>query len=1165
MSGIDLILGLTALLATASAVFVIGWFAMAGWLGRMERRLAARKGLYRDFVAGLALRDHDRFEPVLRTPGTLHDFEALEAVLEEQARGTEARPPWLLDAYDRLGLVDKYVDRLRAGRRWRDRAFAAELLGRVGNARAVLPLLETIQATNTEDGDVREIALRALARIGDPGAVAPLIEALKKAEGWLAPRIADILGRHGDLVIDPMIAFLDDETRHPARAWAAAVLGEVKAPRAYPVLLKSLNDLDDEVRAKSAGALGRLGDIRAVPYLLDRLLTDPVPFVRARIAGALGQFSGDEVVERLVRALGDPAWWVRMRSVEALEQIGRRAERPLLVALDDVDPEIRIRAAVSLERLGVPARLIAQIAAGTAPADAEENLVRFGIAGAKEMLAEQLSHPSPAVRLAVVRAARRAGRRELEPDLAAAARRDVDGTVRAAALEALRSLSARSALPAAVAALGDPDDAVRAEALSFIGELGSADLAEALLQRMDDPTAKVRAGVAKALGMVRATGVEAAFERLAGDPVTEVRAAAVTAAADGEWTTVVPTLVRALGDSEPSVRLAAARALGRVGDPSAVAPLIRLAMAPELEIRFAATEAVARLDPDQIPELLDRVLETNESERKLTVIRALLAARVRNTDRFLALMWRDPDPAVRAAVAEALPRLSGTHVEALLTQGLVDPDPAVRRAVVEGLTQIKSVEFAPELVRLLDTDPDPEVRERAALGVGLLGAPGGETVLLAACGADQPMEVRAAAALALGLYDDESIVARVVGMRDEQQVRAHLRDRLPTDPLYRAVSSKLRDSRQAELQALAAESLTGMEAALADGVRAVLDAEGRRRLVAGLRAFRGEKSRSALLQIVRGDPSPEVRAAALAAVAELLDPEELLDVGKRALADPHPAVRRTAVQLFHQLPASVALPNLIRLLRADDDPTVLQGVAAQAEASFDAFVDLTLGLALDGAEGVMVVKVARYIHHAKMARVLLPIAASPTPEVREEVANLWALRPDLADLSMLDRMSLDPVVAVRRAAGRAWAASRTGDGLTRLASDPDPEVRVIVARALAATTDPAPALAVLVGDPDEAVRATAAVALLLRGGAERLPAGLSRATAASAARELVQIETLRLGTQTEPDPARRRAMALVLALLDPEAGRRVAERDPAPDVRRSVARFLDPGTIEELP
>ena len=154
------------------------------------------------------------------------------------------------------------------------------------------------------------------------------------------------------------------------------MLGEVRAQRAFPSLVRSLADPEDEVRGKAATALGRLGDRRAVGYLLEHLLTDPAPFVRARIASALGQFGGPEVIDRLVRALGDPAWWVRMRSVEALEQIGPVAEGPLLVALDDADPEIRVRAAVALERLGVPDNLVRMIESGErvpeAPTDAGE-------------------------------------------------------------------------------------------------------------------------------------------------------------------------------------------------------------------------------------------------------------------------------------------------------------------------------------------------------------------------------------------------------------------------------------------------------------------------------------------------------------------------------------------------------------------------------------------------------------------------------------------------------------------------------------------------------------------------------------------------------------------------------------------------------------------------
>src|SRR5215216_6369843 len=213
---------------------ILAWLLYTAYLDRIERRLASRKGLYRDLVSQLATRDRALLDPTIHQMSTLYDLDALEAVLEEQARSATQRPHWLLEVYDQLGLVDKYIEKVRIARKWRDRAFAAELLGRVGSAKAVPALLETVQATRSEDADVREIALRALARIADARAVEPLIEALGAAPSWLLPRISDILTRHGDAAVDPLITLLDASARNPARAWAANVLGELQARRAFP-------------------------------------------------------------------------------------------------------------------------------------------------------------------------------------------------------------------------------------------------------------------------------------------------------------------------------------------------------------------------------------------------------------------------------------------------------------------------------------------------------------------------------------------------------------------------------------------------------------------------------------------------------------------------------------------------------------------------------------------------------------------------------------------------------------------------------------------------------------------------------------------------------------------------------------------------------------------
>jgi HEAT repeat protein len=1154
---LDLILLFAATVVGAGLLGVVAWAVYSLYLTRLERNMARRKGAYRQFLTELSSRDLAFLEPELKRVKTLRDFEALEALLEEQARTSTGRPGWLLDAYDRLGLVDKYIERLRHARKWRERAFAAELLGRVGSAKAVPPLLETVQATRTEDADVREIALRALARIADPQAVGPLVEALKQAESWLAPRIADILVRHGEAVVEPMLQFLAEGSRHPARAWAANVLGEVRAQRAFPALVRALGDMDDEVRAKAAGALGKLGDRRAVTYLLDHLLSDPAPFVRARIAGALGQFGDREVVDRLVRALGDPAWWVRMRSVEALEQIGRSAEGPLVLALDDPDPEIRIRAAVALERLGVPARLVEQIERGTERAEAEELLAKFGVAGARELLAELLHHPAASVRLAVIRAARAGVRQDLSAELLERGRRDADPAVRAAAFEALRALGARDVGPAALEALADADQQVRAAAIALLGDVGGAELGALLLPRAGDPEPLVRAAAARALGLVGAAGAEAAFERLLRDPVPAVRAAAAEGAATAGWRGAVPRLMELLEDSDDVVRQSAAAALGALGDPVAVPALVKAFRRALPPVSDAILHAVARLDSPALAEIIDILLEREDVPCRVGVVRTLASLKPPYPERLVESLFLDRAPEVRAAAAELLGRLESERSAELLEGGLRDPDETVRARVVDALVRRHRAELGPTVMALLEHDPSPVVRERAALATGLFRVPGGEVVLLKLCRPEEPLPVRAAACLAIGAYDQESIVARVLEMADEVALRDLLRERLKHDAEYRLLGLRLREARHVELRALGSASREEMERVLAEGMRGVLSPAQRVRLVAGLRAFQGERSRSALLAVLRSDPSPEVRAAALTAVGGMLDAGELELTATRALADPHHAVRHAAVALFYRVAPDQALPSLLRLLRAEEDPVVLQTVAQLAEAAFPTFMDLALGVDASGEEAVLITRVARYMHHPELRRVVSILGRSEAPQVRAAVADLWAARPEFVDEEVLEALAVDPEVAVRRAAVGAWAGCGRFDRLAAMLGDPDPGVRQDIALAFRAAPDSRP-LDPLLLDPDESVRAALFAVRLLRGEVSDPPAAfrVSRQAAAAAIRRAAAVADLRDAARTERDLPRRQAAALALAVLDDEAAYAVMRTDPIWAVRDRVGRML---------
>src|SRR3954467_9095124 len=139
MSGVDLILLSAGAMLAVVLFSILAWLLYTAYLDRAERRLAARKGLYRELVSELATRDRALLEPSIHQMRTLYDLDALEAVLEEQARTATGRPDWLLEVYDQLGLVDKYIDKLQNARKWRDRAFAPGVLGRGGGAQGGPP------------------------------------------------------------------------------------------------------------------------------------------------------------------------------------------------------------------------------------------------------------------------------------------------------------------------------------------------------------------------------------------------------------------------------------------------------------------------------------------------------------------------------------------------------------------------------------------------------------------------------------------------------------------------------------------------------------------------------------------------------------------------------------------------------------------------------------------------------------------------------------------------------------------------------------------------------------------------------------------------------------------------------------------------------------------
>jgi len=208
--------------------------------------------------------DYVCIDALLKLGGT----KAIKPILEYIAQAKHRTNDLLVEIIVRFGpvAVDELLLHL-ADEKSGARKFAAAALGRIGNLRAVQPL---IQALNIGDSALKREAAEALGHLKSPEAFPALIDALKDENLYL-------------------------------RKVAADALGEIGGPEAYEPLIAALKDKEPYVHSAAAWQLGLLGDVRACPHLRE-LLTREDGSTSFSVAAALG-FLGDNTVGRQLESL----------------------------------------------------------------------------------------------------------------------------------------------------------------------------------------------------------------------------------------------------------------------------------------------------------------------------------------------------------------------------------------------------------------------------------------------------------------------------------------------------------------------------------------------------------------------------------------------------------------------------------------------------------------------------------------------------------------------------------------------------------------------------------------------------------------------------------------------------------------------------------------------
>lgn len=414
-----------------------------------------------------------------------------------------------------------------------------EALAALGRLRAPDAVDAIAPLALERNAGVRQAALVALGRIGTEGAVRALVKALGTQEDATAgverTPVRDALVAAGAPAVAELTALLDRPVSPAVASSAAWVLGELRATKSAPAIVAALRK-GTLPQTAALRALAGAGTPEQVPVVLE-FVADPSPATReearlaatalldpsrpdgraveplaatlkhprtttrerAAVATLLGRTGAPRAATELIGLVGSKDQELRLAAIDALGALGAADAGPaiggavddvLVPLLADVDPAVRLRAAVAVGASGGPSARRALLS----KLDGGEELDRFALlealggvlarhpddAAARRVFAELVVAAGPE-RDAVIGAAGRTRAPSVPGALAAAAKSlDVDDRRAVASVLAAQSGSPQ-ALALARALTSDGDASVRAEAAFALGSLGDASLLPALV------------------------------------------------------------------------------------------------------------------------------------------------------------------------------------------------------------------------------------------------------------------------------------------------------------------------------------------------------------------------------------------------------------------------------------------------------------------------------------------------------------------------------------------------------------------------------------------------------------------------------------------------------------------------------------------------------------
>jgi len=291
--------------------------------------------------------------------------EALSRVLDDVDGGVRTaafRAMGKIGKTGNVGNVDNtFIDVLETSKDRDTREDAVKALSRSGTVNSLDALIRALK--NDTDSSVRQEVLEALKENGSPKAVDGMISALKEdREPYIRGEAARLLGETGsDKALDAIIGALTDTDPGVRRNVVDALIRN-RSDKALAAIINLVDDKSKaaDTRAKAVRVLGEMYSIKYVDILI-RALQDRDNEIRINAAKGLSWIASDKLEKALVRKLekalvralkNDSTGSARYSACSGLANLGTtNAVTAIIGALKDKDHSVQTTAIRALESI----------------------------------------------------------------------------------------------------------------------------------------------------------------------------------------------------------------------------------------------------------------------------------------------------------------------------------------------------------------------------------------------------------------------------------------------------------------------------------------------------------------------------------------------------------------------------------------------------------------------------------------------------------------------------------------------------------------------------------------------------------------------------------------------------------------------------------------------